>query len=574
MDRKFMTGSEAFTEALRLEGVEVIFGIVGSAFMDPLDIFRLADIRFIQVRHEQSAALMAEGYARAKGKPGVCIGQNGPGVTNLVTGLASAKLNHTPVIAITPAVPSALSGTDAFQEIDQLDLLRSVTVHQIEVKRPDRIGESIRSAFRMALALGGPVQVDIARDFFYGEWDECQLAPAQYRTDGQRGGAPADAISKAVDLLVSAKRPVILAGLGAVNSRASESMKRLANLLGSPVANVFLHNDAFPMSHALGLGPIGYQGSKAAMRVLSRADTVLALGTRLNNFGLNPQYGLDFFPESAKLIQNSHDPAELGAQRPIAVGLCGDCAEVTEQLVEALGDRNLCTDVQAVIDEVAIEKAAWMAELKEISNVDQVVMHPRRALLELSKAMPDDVTIVTDIGNVCGTASAYFHPDEPGRFLGAGSLGGIGVSYPTAIGAKVARPDEPVCVILGDGAWSMTLQEVMTAVTEKVNFVAILMNNGVYGAERRNQYDFFNERYFWTELENPDFSRIASEMGAIAKRIEDPQDIAQSVIDAFKVKRPVVLELIVDGKALSEPYRRDAMQIPTRHLPHYQNGTG
>lgn len=571
MSTRHMTGSEAFTEALRIEGVEVIYGIVGSAFMDPLDIFNRADIRFVQVRHEQSAALMAEGYGRAKGMPGVCIGQNGPGVTNLMTGLASAKLNHTPTIVVTPAVPSTLMGTGAFQEIDQVDMLRSVTVHQISVERADRIGEGLRTAFRAAWALGGPVQINIPRDFFYAEWDEPELSSDQYRTDGKRGGAPFDAVARAADILASAAHPVILAGLGVVRSDATERLKDLAKILGAPVANIFLHNDAFPMSHPLGLGPIGYQGSKAAMRMVAEADVVLAMGTRLNNFGLTPQYGLDFFPANAKLIQNSHDPLELGAQRPIAVGLCGDCAEVTNQLITALDGRAVSSDSSAVAARVAEEKVAWRAELTTMSDIDTEVMHPRRALLELSRAMPAEAIVVTDIGNVSGTASAYFNPDRPGQFLGAGSLGGIGVSYPTAIGAKMARPNDPVCVIVGDGAWSMTLQEVMTAVSEKVNIVAILMSNGVYGAERRNQDDFFNERYFWTALENPDFSNIASEMGATVERLTRPEAITPALERAFAADRPVVLELMVDGKILSEPYRRDALLKPKRFLPLYRN---
>ncbi|MBZ8132696.1 sulfoacetaldehyde acetyltransferase [Afifella sp. IM 167] len=571
MKTRRMTGSEAFTEALRLEGVEVIYGIVGSAFMDPLDIFNRAGIRFVQVRHEQSAALMAEGYGRAKGVPGVCIGQNGPGVTNLVTGLASAKLNHTPVVVITPAVPSTLMGTGAFQEIDQMDMLRSVTVHQVKVERGDRIGEAIRTAFRAAWALGGPAQVDIPRDYFYAEWDEPELRPHQYRTDGRRGGAPAGEIEKAAAMLAEAKNPVILAGLGVVRSGAAEKVAELAEMLGAPVATIFMHNDAFPMNHPLGLGPIGYQGSKAAMNVVSRADTILALGTRLNAFGLNTQYEIDFFPEDAKLIQNSHDPMELGAQKPIALGLLGDTAEVTAQLVEALSGAAISRDVGAVKAAVATEKDAWTKELEEMSDIDGEVMHPRRAVMEIAKALPENVTAVLDIGNVCGTAAAYLRPEKPGRYLGAGSLGGIGVSYATAIGAKMAQKDDPVCVIIGDGAWSMTLQEVMTAVTEKVNVVAILMNNNVYGAERRNQYDFFDERYFWTELENPSFSEIARNMGAVAKRITRPEEIAPALAEAFASEAPVVLEVMIDGKVLSEPYRRDALRRPKRHLPLYRN---
>lgn len=408
------------------------------------------------------------------------------------------------------------------------------------------------------------------RDYFYGEFDEPELAPAQYRTDGRRGGAPTDRIAAAANLLAGARHPVILAGLGVVRSGATNAVRTLAEKLGAPVATTFLHNDAFPMSHPLGLGPIGYQGSKAAMKVVADADVILALGTRLNNFGLNPQYGIDFFPADAQLIQSSHDPLELGAQRPIAVGLCGDCAEVTAQLISVLGDRTGSADRPAIVARVAQEKEAWARELEDMSDVDSDVMHPRRALWELSRAMPEEATVITDIGNVCGTASAYFNPEKPGRFLGAGSLGGIGVSYPTAIGAKMARPDEPVCVIVGDGAWSMTMQEVMTAVSESVNVVAILMNNGVYGAERRNQHDLFNERYFWTTLGNPDFSAVATDMGAVSKRLIEPDEIGPALAVAFEAARPVVLELMIDGKELSEPYRRDALQPPKRHLPLYK----
>lgn len=569
MNKRRMTGSEAFTEALRIEGVKLIYGIVGSAFMDALDIFERAGIRFVQVRHEQSAALMAEGYGRAAGVPGVCIGQNGPGVTNLVTGLASAKLNHTPLVVITPSVPSTLSGTGAFQEIDQIEMMRPVTVHQVRVTRPDRIGEGIRSAFRAAWSLSGPVQVDIPRDFFYGEVDEPELDPSQYRTDGRRGGAPAEQIRTAVDLLSRAKKPVILAGLGVVRTRSSEKIAELAERLGAPVCNVFMHNDAFPMSHPLGLGPIGYQGSKAAMRVVAEADAILAMGTRLNRFGLNPQYGLDFWPEDAVLIQNSHDPLELGAQVPISAGLLGDCAEVASQLIEALGERPPSRDLATVTELVAQEKAKWASELEGLSNSDTEVMHPRRALMELSCAMPEDAIVVLDIGNVSGTAGAYINPRAAGQYVGPGSLGGIGVSFPTAMGVKMARPDTPVCCVIGDGSWSMTMQEVMTAVSEKVPFVTVLMNNGVYGAERRNQYDFFKERYFWTALENPDFSEIAGKMGALARRVHRPEELAPALAEAFASNAPAVIEVMIDGKVLSEPYRRDALKLPLRHLPLY-----
>ena len=256
-----ITGSEALVEALRLEGVEIMFGLVGSAFMDPLDIFPKADIRFVQVRHEQSAALMADGYARASGKPGVCVGQNGPGVTNMATGISSAFLNHTPVVFLTPTVTSPSQGTRSFQEIDQIAMFRPIVNYQIQVNRPDRMGEAVRTAFRAAIATRGPAQIDIPRDYYYGTFKETEMTPDQYRVDGRYGGAPAEQIEKAAELLLAAERPVILAGLGSVDSEAGEAIGKLADRLGAPVACVWLHNDAFPANHPMHVGPIGYQGS-------------------------------------------------------------------------------------------------------------------------------------------------------------------------------------------------------------------------------------------------------------------------------------------------------------------------
>ncbi len=460
-----ISGSEALVEALRNEGVDSMCGIVGSAFMDPLDLLPAAGIRFIQVRHEQSAALMAEGYGRAIGKPGVCIGQNGPGITNLVTGVASAYLNHTPMVVLTPSVLTSAIGTRAFQEIDQLRMLAPVVTWQTQVNRPERMTEAIRGAFRAAIATRGPVQVDIPRDAYYGTWSEAELAPSAYRTDGRYGGAPQCEIERAVKLLTEAKRPAIIAGLGAVDANAGSDIAKLAETLGAPMATVWLHNDAVPGDHPLAVGPVGYQGSEAAMRLLSKADVVLALGTRLNSFGTTPQYGIDFFPKSAKLIHNSINPLELGTLRPISVGLIGDCGEVTRQLIAALAGRGLSVDRGQVLAELESEKRMWADKLLRMSSSESRPIHPRRALLEVAKATPANAAVVADVGNVSGSANAYFAQFPRHRqFFGAGSLGGIGVAFPTALGVKLARPDTPVLTLVGDGAWSMCLQEVMTAV--------------------------------------------------------------------------------------------------------------
>ena len=569
MARK-ITGSEAFVEALRLEGVKYISGIVGSAFMDPLDLFPAAGIRFIQVRHEQSAALLAEGFARATGVPGVCIGQNGPGITNLVTGVASAALNHTPLVVITPAVLSTASGTKAFQEVDQMRMLAPLVTWQTQVNRPERMADAIRGAFRAAIATRGPVQVDIPRDAWYGTWEEHERLPEAYRTDGRFGGAPVAQIRRAADLLSVAKRPFIIAGLGAIDAEAGADIARLAELLGAPMGTVYMHNDAIPGGHPLAVGPIGYQGSEAAMKLMAAADVVLALGTRLNSFGTTPQYGIDFFPKAAQLIHNSINPLEIGALRPIAVGLLGDCGEVTRQLLQELKDRVISCDQVALARDVAAEKELWSRKHHEMSVVDQQVIHPRRALWEVARATPAGAHVIADVGNVSGSANSYFPSfDSPRRFFGGGSLGGIGVALPTALGVSLARPAEPVLCLVGDGAWSMCLQEVMTAVSEKLHFVSVIFNNSQYGAEKRNQFDFFRERYFFTNLENPNFSDIARDMGAFAVRVTDTEEIGPAIRDAFSAGRPAVVEIIVDSKALTEPYRRDALKMPVRELSKY-----
>lgn len=572
--KREISGSEALVEALRIEGVTSICGIVGSAFMDPLDLFPEAGIRFIQVRHEQSAALMAEGYARATGRPGVCIGQNGPGITNLVTGVASAYLNHTPLVVLTPAVLSSGIGTGAFQEIDQMRMLAPVVKWQLQVNRPDRMSEAIRGAFRAAVALRGPVQVDIPRDAYYGLWEEEEMPPAEYRTAGRYGGAERESIAAAVQTIKGAKKVTILAGLGAIDASASDAIGELAEMLSAPVACVWLHNDAFRGSHPLAVGPVGYQGSEAAMKLLAESDTILALGTRLNAFGTTPQYGLDFFPKSAKLIHNSINPLELGALRRIHVGLLGDCREVTLQLIEALKGQKLNIDHSDRRARIAELKAEWKKKLKDMSHQPGDPIHPRRALWEVASAVKEsdpDTTIVTDVGNISGSANAYFDSfEQPRRWIAAGSLGGIGVGFPTALGVKLARPEKPVLAMVGDGAWSMSMQEVMTAVREKLNLVTVIFNNSVYGAERRNQYDFFGERYFYTDLENPSFAEIAEKMGADGVQISRHQDIGQAVTSALRSERPTVIEIMTDSKILNEPYRRDALKMPVRVLDKYR----
>jgi sulfoacetaldehyde acetyltransferase len=565
-----MGGSEAMVEALRNEGVTIVMGVVGSAFMDALDIFPQAGIRFLPVRHEQAAAHMADGYARVTGRPGVCTGQNGPGITNMVTGIAAAYLAHSPVILITPGVTSASVGTDGFQEADQMKIFAAITKYQVQVNRADRFPECFRNAYRVALAELGPVQVDVPRDYLYQEVDVQIIPPERYRVS-KRGAGDPSALGAAADLLANAAHPVIMAGLGVVYADAVQDVAALAEYLSAPVVTSYLHNDAFPANHSLAAGPIGYGGSKAAMRLISRADVVLALGSRLSIFGTLAQYGFDYWPKDAKLIQVDINPRQIGRVKPFDVGIIGDAklaaAEILQRIRALRPGRKPDT---ARVDAVGQEKQAWAAELQKLSSSDRTPISPRRALRELVAALPDGTVVTTDIGNICSLANAYLQFNHPRTFLPALSFGNCGFSYPAALGAKLGRPDAPVVALVGDGAWGMSLNEVLTAVQEHIPVVAVVMNNNQWGAEKKNQVDYYGNRFIGTNIMPIDYAAIARAMGAEAHRVERPDQIGDAVRAALRSNRPAVVEVVVNSEELFDPFRRDALRAPKRHLPRYQ----
>jgi sulfoacetaldehyde acetyltransferase len=564
-----MGPSEALVEQLRAEGVTEVFGIVGSAFMDALDLFPAAGIRFIPVRHEQSAAHMADAFARLTGRPGVAIGQNGPGITNMVTSVAAAYLAHSPIVVITPGVTTASVGLDGFQETDQLAIFRAITRHQFQVNRPDRMAEAVRTAFRIALAERGPVQIDIPRDHFFGEVDVEILSPDRYRSD-RRGPGDPELVERAARLLADARFPVIIAGMGVVDSGAVAETERLAERLGAPVVTSYLHNDAFPASHPLSAGPIGYCGSKAAMRLLAEADVVLALGTRLSAFGTLPQYGIDYFPTSAAIIQVDIDPRQLGRVKPIRVGIIGDARQTAGALLERLAKLPAPDGAAARREEVARQRAGWQAELEALSSSTASPISPRRALAELAAAMTEETIVSTDIGNIASVANSYLRFEQPRRFLPALSFGNCGFAYPAALGAQVARPEAPVVALVGDGAWGMSLHETMTAVEQELPVVAVVFNNGQWGAEKKNQVDYYDSRFVGTPIRTPDFAAVARAMGAEGIRLADPAEVRQALRAALASRRPTVLELMVDPGELAEPFRRDALRRPVRYLERYR----
>ncbi len=569
-----MSASEAMVETLRIEGVTEIFGIVGSAFMDALDLFPAAGIRFIPVRHEQSAAHMADGYARVTGMPAVCTGQNGPGITNMVTAIAAAWHAHSPVMVITPSAMTSDRGKDGFQETNQLPIFQPVTKFQVQVPRADRIAESFRTAFRVAMAEHGPVQVDVPRDYLYHEVDvDIPQDPSAYRV-AARGAGDEASLDRAAEVLATAKNPVIVAGSGVTDCAGADQVRRVARLLNAPVATTYMHTDAYPSSDELAVGPLGYQGSKAAMRLIAQADVVFAVGTRLGGFGTLPQWGIDYWPKNAKIVQVDIDPFQVGRVRPLEVGIIGDAKAAAGAIADRLDAKLGGVKPDAArLETIAAAKKAWADELDAMSSSDGTPINPRRALKELAAALPADAIVTSDIGNICSTANAYVRFETPRSYLPALGFGNCGFAYPAALGAKVAAPDRPVVAIIGDGAWGMSLHEVMTAVEEDLPVVACVFNNQQWGAEKKNQIDFYDNRIvggnIGRELGGFNFAEIAKSMGADGVRVTDPADLREAYASAIASGRPSVVEIMVDPEVLAEPFRRDALAYPKRFLDRY-----
>jgi sulfoacetaldehyde acetyltransferase len=561
-----MTPSEAFVETLVAQGVKDTFGIVGSAYMDAHDLFPLAGIRFVSVAHEQNAAHMADGYSRVTGKHGVCIAQNGPGITNFVTAIAAAYWAHSPVVAITPESGSMTMGLGGFQETEQMPIFSKITKWQVHVNSPLRIAELTSRAFDIALAERGPVQINIPRDYFYGEGDF--EIPQPQRIERAAGGP--ESLAAAAKLLAKAKFPVILAGGGVVMANGVKECVALAEYLTAPVVNSYLHNDSFPASHPLACGPLGYQGSKAAMKLISRADVVLALGSRLGPFGTLPQHGLDYWPKSAKIIQVDADARMLGLVKKISIGICGDARLAAADLLERLKAFGKMAPNKARLAEIHKEKEAWREELARWPSPNEKKrIGPRQALAALARAMPRNAMVSTDIGNVCSVANSYLHFESAPSFLAAMSFGNCGYAYPAAIGAKVGRPDRPAIAYVGDGAWGMSLAEVMTCVRENIPAVAVVFNNGQWGAEKKNQIDYFNNRFLGTNLKNPDFAEVAEAMGANGITVEHVDEVGDALRGATKSTRPTVINLMLTQE-LGDPFRRDAFRQPRRLLAKYR----
>ncbi|MDO5744586.1 MAG: sulfoacetaldehyde acetyltransferase [Micrococcaceae bacterium] len=583
-----MTSSEAFVETLVSNDVTDMFGIMGSAFMDAMDIFAPAGIRLVPVVHEQGAAHMADGYARASGRHGVVIGQNGPGISNCVTGIAAAYWAHSPVVIITPEAGTNTIGLGGFQEANQLPMFQEFTKYQGHVTHPNRMAEFTARCFDRAMSENGPTQLNIPRDYFYGE--SITEIPAPRRVD--RGAGGTKSLDEAVELLKTAKNPVIVSGGGVVMADGVEEAKALAERLGAPVVNSYQHNDSFPASHPLWAGPLGYQGSKAGMKLISQADVVIALGTRLGPFGTLPQYGQAYWPTEAKIIQIDADHTKLGLVKKIAVGITGDAKAVAIELSKRLENIELASDATKAERAATIksEKEAWEQELsdwtheKDEYSLDVIEeakgeegnwLHPRQVLRELENAMPEDVMISTDIGNINSVAHSYLRFEKPRSFFAPMSFGNCGYALPTIIGAKAAAPHRPAVAYAGDGAWAMSMGEVLTAVRHDIPVTAVVFRNRQWGAEKKNQVEFYNRRFIAGELDNGEsFAEMARSMGAEGVVVDNLDNVGAALkeaIDAQMLEGKTTVIEVMCTRELGDPFRRDALSTPVRHLEKYKD---
>ena len=579
-----MTSSEAFVETMVANGVKDIFGIMGSAFMDAMDIFEPAGIRLIPVVHEQGAGHMADGYARVSGKHGVVIGQNGPGISNCVTAIAAAYWAHSPVVIITPEAGTMGTGLGGFQEANQLPMFQEFTKYQGHVCNPMRMAEFTGRCFDRAMSEMAPTQLNIPRDYFYADGEF--TIPQPRRIDRGTGGE--ESLNDAVNLIAQAEFPVIVSGGGVVMADGVDECKALAERLGAPVVNSYLHNDSFPASHELWCGPLGYQGSKAAMKLISKADVVIALGTRLGPFGTLPQHDMDYWPKDAKIVQIDADHKMLGLVKPITVGICGDAKAVAEALTEKLSIADLACDATKAerATKIAEEKVAWEEELDNwihetdqysldmIEDLEEGWLHPRQVLRELEKAMPEDVMVSTDIGNINSVANSYLRFEKPRSFFAPMSFGNCGYALPTIIGAKAAAPHRPAVSYAGDGAWAMSMVETMTCVRHDIPVTAVVFHNCHWGAEKKNQVDFYDRRFVAAELTDQHFVNIAESMGAEGIRVDKLEEVGPALKKAIDMQmnegKTTIIEIMCT-RELGDPFRKDALSKPVRYLEKYKD---
>ncbi|MGA1695734.1 MAG: sulfoacetaldehyde acetyltransferase [Arenicellales bacterium] len=573
-----MTTEEAFVKVLQMHGIEHAFGIIGSAMMPISDLFPEAGIKFWDCAHECNAGMSADGYSRATGKMSMAIAQNGPGITNFVTPVMTAYWNHTPLLLVTPQAANKTIGQGGFQEVWQMAIFQDLVCYQEEVRDPSRIAEVLNRVIEKARRGSAPAQINVPRDYWTQVID-IEL-PQVIRIERFPGGE--DAIAQAAALLSEAQFPVILNGAGVVLSGAIAASAALAEKLDAPVCCNYQHNDAFPGSHPLSVGPLGYNGSKAAMELISKADVVLALGTRLNPFSTLPGYGIDYWPKNARLIQVDINADRIGLTKRVDVAIQGDARRVAEQLLAKLSSGAGDLGREARQKEIAQRKSAWAEELSKMDHEDDDPgttwnqrsrdsqperMSPRQAWRAIMEALPKDAIVSSDIGNNCAIGNAYPSFEQGRKYLAPGLFGPCGYGFPSILGAKIGCPDVPVVGFAGDGAFGISMNE-MTACgrNEWPPITMIIFRNYQWGAEKRNTTLWYEDNFVGTELNvGVEYAKVADACGVKGVKAETMEGLTaalKTAIDEQMNKNVTTFIEVVLNQELGEPFRRDAMKAP------------
>ena len=572
-----MTTEEAFIKVLQMHGIEHAFGIIGSAFMPISDLFPKAGITFWDVAHETNGGLIADGYTRSTGKISMVIAQNGPGITGLVTPIKTAYWNHTPLLLVTPQAANKTMGQGGFQEVEQMNLFKDMVCYQEEVRDPSRMAEVLNRVIEKAIRGSAPAQINVPRDYWTQVID-IELPPI-VRFERQGGGK--DAIQRAAKMLSDAKFPVILSGAGVVIGDAINECKALAEKLDAPVCNGYQHNDSFPGSHPLAVGPLGYNGSKAAMQLISKADVVLALGTRLNPFSTLPGYGIDYWPKNANIIQVDMNPDRIGLTKKVTVGIAGDAKQVAKQIFDKLSSNAGDSGREDRKNLIHQTKSAWLQTLtsldhedddpgtvwnKEARERDKDRMSPRQAWRAIQAAMPEDAIISSDIGNNCAIGNAYPTFEKPRKYLAPGLFGPCGYGFPSILGAKIGCPDTPVIGFAGDGAFGISMNEMSSCAREEWPAITmVIFRNYQWGAEKRNSILWFDDNFVGTELDPElSYAKVANACGLKGVTVKTMEETTKAIKQSCEDQKKGIttfIEIILNQE-LGEPFRRDAMKKP------------
>ena len=575
-----MTTEEAFVKTLQMHGIRHAFGIIGSAMMPISDIFPSAGIKFWDCAHEMTAGMMADGYTRATGEMSMMIAQNGPGITNFVTSVKTAYWNHTPLLLVTPQAANKTIGQGGFQEMEQMNLFADCVAYQEEVRDPSRIAETLNRVIMQAYRASAPAQINIPRDF----WTQVIDIELPVAVEFERPAGGEEAVTKAAELLSSAKFPVILNGAGVVLAGGIEASAKLAETLDAPVCVGYQHNDAFPGNHPLFAGPLGYNGSKAGMELISKADVVLALGTRLNPFSTLPGYGIDYWPTDAKIIQVDINPDRIGLTKKVSVGIVGDAKKVAEGILSKLADGAGDAGRADRKNLIAQTKSAWAQELTSLDHeeddpgttwnerartAEPNKMSPRQAWRAIQSALPKNAIISSDIGNNCAIGNAYPSFEESRKYLAPGLFGPCGYGFPAIAGAKIGCPDVPVVGFAGDGAFGISMNEMVSVGRgDWPAMTMIIFRNYQWGAEKRNTTLWFDDNFVGTELDtNVSYAKIADACGLKGVQVDNMDALTDALNEAVKGQMEGNVTTFIEvllNKELGEPFRRDAMKKPVK----------